>query len=164
MDALPDSAQTLNFQLDRKMTMVNYDLHRLQDALNDCLSPTYFVQALSTLIPDLERLAALPGGAKFAFELVLKLAGNLNSHGGAAPSTADDSAGFYERLDAVMVGVVRARVEQGEEWAVSRDVRRMEKTAGYLRSYNGVEGYFPRSLRVMVEEVNARGSGGGGRA
>jgi len=162
MDAQPDSAQTLNFQLDRKMTMVNYDLHRLQDALNDALSPTYFVQALSTLLPDLERLAALPLGAKFAFELVLKLAGNLNSHGGAAPSTPDDSAEFYERLDEVMLDVVRARVEQGEEWAVQRDVRRMEKTAGYLRSYNGVEGYFPRSLRAMVEEVNLRDSGAGG--
>jgi len=168
MDALPDSAQTLNFQLDRKMTMVNYDLHRLQDALNDALSPTYFVQALSTLIPDLERLAALPGGAKFAFELVLKLAGNLNSHGGAAPSTPDDSAEFYERLDEVMLEVVRARLEQGEDWALQRDVRRMEKTAGYLRTYNGVEGYFPRSLGVMGEEAHLRGSsgagGGGGRA
>lgn len=145
------------------MTMVNYDLHRLQDALNDALAPTYFVSALSTLIPDLERLSALPGGAKFAFELVLKLAGNLNSHGGAAPSTPDDSAEFYERLDEVMVGVVRERVRQGEEWSVQRDVRRMEKTAGYLRSYNGVEGYFLRSLRLMGEEVAVRG-GGGGRA
>ncbi len=171
MDSQPDSAQTLNFQLDRKMTMVNYDLHRLQDALNDSLSPSYFVQALTTLLPDLERLAALPGGAKFAFELVIKLGGNLNSHGGA-PSTPDDSLEFYERLDETMVDVIRLRLEQrGEEWQVMRDVKRIEKTGAYLRSYNGVTAYFPRSLKLMMQEVNLRsggngngGVGGGGRA
>ncbi len=162
MDAQPDSAQTLNFQLDRKMTMVNYDLHRLQDALNDSLAPSYFVQALTTLLPDLERLAALAQGAKFAFELVIKLGGNLNSHGGA-PSTPDDSLEFYERLDETMVDVIRQRLGQGEEWQIMRDVKRIEKTGAYLRSYNGVTSYFPRSLKVMMHEVNMR-NGGGGRA
>ena len=31
------AAQTLNAQLDRKITIVNFDLHRLQDDLNDSL-------------------------------------------------------------------------------------------------------------------------------
>ena len=168
MDTHTEAATTLNFQLDRKMTMLNYDLHRLQDNVNDTLPTTTFVQTLSTLIPNIERLAALAGGAKLAFELVIKLGGNLNSHGdGNTGNEADarSKADFYGRLDETMVDVIRQRLEQTEEpsWPVMRDVKRIEKTGQYLKSNLGVQSYFPRSLDVLRYEAK-RGEGQQGRA
>ncbi|KAA6409850.1 MAG: hypothetical protein FRX48_06462 [Lasallia pustulata] len=168
MDSHPDAATTLNFQLDRKMTMLNYDLHRLQDNLNDTLPTATFVQTLSTLIPDIERLAALRGGAKLAFELVIKLGGNLNSHGDGNITNEADSrskAEFYSRIDETMVEVIRLRLEQSEEppWQVARDVKRIERTGQYLKDNLGVQMYFPRSVDVLKYEAK-RGEGQQGRA
>lgn len=168
MDTHPEAATTLNFQLDRKMTMLNYDLHRLQDNVNDTLPTATFVQTLSTLIPDIERLAALRGGAKLAFELVIKLGGNLNSHGDGNTTNEADSrskAEFYARIDEAMVDVIRQRLEQSEEppWPILRDVKRIERTGQYLKDNLGVQMYFPKSLDVLRYEAR-RGEGQQGRA
>ena len=159
-----DAAATLNAQLDRKITIVNFDLHRLQDDLNDSISSAHFASAMLKFLPDIQRLASLPGGPHHAFDLVLKLGGNLNSHGGLDSSDAQDISArrdFYGRLDNAMVEVVQRRFAQGEEWNVAREIKRIEKTAAYLSQY-GIKPYFPATLDLMRREVEfVNGSGGG---
>jgi hypothetical protein len=166
MDAQPDSAVALNAQLDRKITIVNFDLHRLQDDLNDTISSAHFASAMSKFLPDIARLAALPGGgARHAFELVLKLGGNLDSHGGldstrsAAEAAADLAArrDFYAQLDGALVDIARRRFQDpaDADWQVGRDVKRMEKRAAQLRNY-GIEPYYPQTLEAMRRELDFR--------
>ncbi|KAK5107352.1 hypothetical protein LTR62_001368 [Meristemomyces frigidus] len=162
------AAATLNAQLDRKITIVNFDLHRLQDDLNDSLPTPSFSACMLKFLPDIARLSALPSGPRYAFDLLLKLGGNLNSHGGLESGDEDDLAerrAFYSRLDNAMVEIVRGRFrEEGESWGVQREIKRIEKTGAYLRNW-GVEPYFPRTLEVM-RDGGGIGSGalGGGHA
>lgn len=152
--ATPDAAIVLNGQLDRKITIVNFDLHRLQDDLNDSISSAHFASAMLKFLPDIQRLALLPGGPKLAFDLVLKLGGNLNSHGGIDPGDPEDLASrrdFYGRLDGAMVEVVRRRFGENEDWQVAREIKRIEKTAAYLKAM-GIEPYFPGTLDLMRRE------------
>lgn len=146
------AAATLNAQLDRKITIVNFDLHRLQDDLNDSLPTPSFSACMLKFLPDIGRLSSLPSGPRYAFDLLLKLGGNLNSHGGLESGDEDDLAerrAFYGRLDEAMVDVVRGRFrEEGESWGVQREIKRIEKTGAYLRNW-GVEPYFPHTLDVM---------------
>ena len=159
----PTSAQTLSYQLDRKMTVLNHDLHRLQDSLAAHLPTATFATTLSALVPPIEDLASLPGGPPLAYELLIKLGGNLNSHGGDEgwnnEADAVSRADFYSRLDETMLDVVRARLDaEGAgkagggvrgEWSVNDQVRRLEKTGAFLRSKLGLQHYFPRSLEMM---------------
>lgn len=164
MDAAPDAATTLNAQLDRKITIVNFDLHRLQDDLNDSISASHFASAMAKFLPDIARLASLPTGPRYAFDLILKLGGNLNSHGGLDAGDQEDLGArrdFYGRLDGAMVDVVRRRFGENEEWPVAREIKRIEKTAAYLRNF-GVEPYFPATLEVMRREEAYRGGSGNG--
>ena len=157
----PSSAQTLNYHIDRKMTVLNGDLHRLQDSLTTHLPTSTFSTTLLTLLPSIESLSTLPSGAALAFELLIKLGGNLNSHGGDDGWNNDadiqSRASFYARLDDAMVDVIRQRLSQaGTEdppWVVGRDVKRLEKTGSFLRSKIGLQSYFPRSLDVMRYEA-----------
>lgn len=146
------AAQTLNAQLDRKITIVNFDLHRLQDDLNDSLPTPSFSACMLKFLPDISRLSALPSGPRYAFDLLLKLGGNLNSHGGLENGDEEDlqeRRAFYGRLDDAMVDIVRGRFrEEGDSWGVQREIKRIEKTGAYLRNW-GVEPYFPRTLEVM---------------
>jgi hypothetical protein len=146
------AAATLNAQLDRKITIVNFDLHRLQDDLNDSLPTPSFSACMLKFLPDITRLSGLPSGPRYAFDLLLKLGGNLNSHGGLENGDEEDLAerrSFYSRLDDAMVGVVRGRfAEEGDGWGVQREIKRIEKTGAYLRNW-GVEPYFPRTLDAM---------------
>ncbi|KAI9817835.1 MAG: hypothetical protein M1827_000954 [Pycnora praestabilis] len=160
MDNQPDAASTLNTQLDRKITIVNFDLHRLQDDLNDTISSSHFASAMLKFLPDIQRLASLSTGPRYAFALILKLGGNLNSHGLESSEGGDVASrrDFYARLDNVMVEVVRRRFQEGEEWQVAREVSRMEKTESYLRGF-GVDSYFPMSLEIMRRELDFRGDG-----
>lgn len=155
MDSSPNSAApTLSAQLDRKITIVNFDLHRLQDDLNSPLPTAHFGAAMSKFLPDIERLSALPTGPRYAFDLLLKLGGNLNSHGGLDSGDKEDllaRKNFYTRLDSVMVDIVRGRFQENEDWAVGREIKRIEKTAAYLRNF-GVEPYFPQTLNLMRQE------------
>ncbi|KAK5150186.1 hypothetical protein LTS14_010315 [Recurvomyces mirabilis] len=161
------AAATLNAQLDRKITIVNFDLHRLQDDLNDSLPTPSFSACMLKFLPDIARLSGLPSGPRYAFDLLLKLGGNLNSHGGLESGDEDDLAerrAFYSRLDNAMVEIVRGRFrEEGEGWGVQREIKRIEKTGAYLRNW-GVEPYFPRTLEVMRDGSGAGGgmSGSGG--
>lgn len=151
----PDAAIALNAQLDRKITIVNFDLHRLQDDLNDSISSSHFASAMLKFLPDIQRLALLPQGPRHAFDLVLKLGGNLNSHGAIDSADPADIAArrdFYQRLDTAMVDVVTRRFGEGEDWNVQREVKRIEKTASYLKTY-GVEPYFPQTLEMMKREL-----------
>lgn len=149
------AAATLNAQLDRKITIVNFDLHRLQDDLNDSLPTPSFSACMLKFLPDIHRLAALPSGPRYAFDLLLKLGGNLNSHGGLENGDEEDLAerrSFYAKLDEAMVEVVRGRFrEEGDGWGVQREMKRIEKTGAYLRNW-GVEPYFPLTLDVMRQE------------
>lgn len=152
------AAATLNAQLDRKITIVNFDLHRLQDDLNDSLPTPSFSACMLKFLPDIARLSSLPSGPRYAFDLLLKLGGNLNSHGGLETGDEEDlqeRRSFYARLDEAMVDVVRGRFkEEGESWGVQREIKRIEKTGAYLRNW-GVEPYFPRTLDVMRMESSA---------
>jgi len=158
-----DSAQTLNYQLDRKMTVLNHDLHRLQDSLSDHLPTATFATTLLQMVPAIEDLASLPGGPPLAFELIIKLGGNLNSHGGddGWNNTADASsrAEFYSKLDLSMLDIVKMRLssENREEppWQVGRDTKRLEKTGAFLRSKLGLQSYFPQSLELMKNGEHA---------
>ena len=162
----PDAAHTLNAQLDRKITIVNFDLHRLQDDLNDSISSAHFASSMLKFLPDIQRLTLLPSGPKYAFDLLLKLGGNLNSHGGLENGDEDDLAerrAFYARLDDAMVAVVVGRFrEEADGWGVAREIKRIEKTAQYLVTF-GVKPYFPQTLDLMRREVEYRsGSQGSG--
>lgn len=156
------AAATLNAQLDRKITIVNFDLHRLQDDLNDSLPTPSFSACMLKFLPDISRLSNLPSGPKYGFDLLLKLGGNLNSHGGLESGDEEDlreRRSFYARLDDAMVDVVRGRFrEEGDGWGVAREIKRIEKTGAYLRNW-GVEPYFPRTLEVMRDGSQA-GAGG----
>jgi hypothetical protein len=157
----PDAAHTLNAQLDRKITIVNFDLHRLQDDLNDSISSSHFASSMLKFLPDIQRLTLLPQGPKYAFDLILKLGGNLNSHGGLDSADQADIAArrdFYSRLDTAMVDVVQRRFGEGEEWNVQREIKRIEKTASYLKTY-GVEPYFPQTREVMAREMEFQPNG-----
>ena len=161
MDSQPDAAQTLNAQLDRKITIVNFDLHRLQDDLNDSISSSHFASAMTKFLPDIARLSALQTGPRFAFDLILKLGGNLNSHGGLDSHNPEDITArrdFYAKLDQAMVDVVQRRFQENEDWPVGREIKRIEKTAAYLRNF-GVEPYFPATLDAMRREVDYRQAG-----
>ena len=156
-----DAAPTLNAQLDRKITIVNFDLHRLQDDLNDSISSSHFASAMLKFLPDIQRLTLLPSGPRYAFDLILKLGGNLNSHGGIDSADAGDIAArrdFYSRLDLTMVDVVQRRFGEGEGWDVKREIKRIEKTASYLKTY-GVEPYFPSTLEMMKREMEFQPNG-----
>jgi hypothetical protein len=154
------AAQTLSAQLDRKITIVNFDLHRLQDDLNDSISTSHFAASMLKFIPDIQRLSQLPTGSKHAFDLVLKLGGNLNSHGGLDSTSPDDIAArqdFFGKLDTALVSVVERRFEEeGQEWGVQKEIRRLEKTREYLKQF-GVEPYFPSSLELMKSEAHSDG-------
>ncbi|KIW06042.1 uncharacterized protein PV09_03218 [Verruconis gallopava] len=167
MDQGSGAAISLNAQLDRKITIVNFDLHRLQNDLNSSISTAHFASAMAKFLPDIARLTALPGGPKLSFDLILKLGGNLNSHGGLDSSDPEDIAArrdFYAQLDDAMVNVVKRRFEEeGDEsagWNVSREIKRIEKTAAYLRNF-GVEPYFPRTVEAMRRETEYRSAGPG---
>ncbi|KAF2124936.1 hypothetical protein P153DRAFT_379041 [Dothidotthia symphoricarpi CBS 119687] len=158
----PDAALTLNAQLDRKITIVNFDLHRLQDDLNDSISSSHFASAMLKFLPDVQRLAQLPTGPRYAFDLLLKLGGNLNSHGGldgAEPGDIEARRDFYSRLDLGMVDVVSRRFGEGEDWNVQREIKRIEKTAHHLKGF-GVEPYFPQTLDLMKRELEFQGPNG----
>ena len=196
--ALPDAASAvaagaLATQLDRKTTMLNFSLHQLADALPEGVLPTYTVAStLLSVTRQVRYLSGLPGGSAFAFEALVKLAGNFNSHtaGGGGGADADrygegaadeDAEGllgrdrkdegragvddFYENLDYAMGEVVRKRlaaVREGEEyWDVDKDVRRLDKTAAFLKKELGIQRYFTRSLEAMRREAG-RGGGAGG--
>lgn len=116
-------------------------------------------------LPDIARLSSLPSGPRYAFDLLLKLGGNLNSHGGLENGDEDDlreRRTFYGRLDEAMVDVVKGRFkEEGDSWGVQREIKRIEKTGAYLRNW-GVEPYFPQTLEVMREgSMHGQQAGGG---
>jgi hypothetical protein len=161
------AAATLNAQLDRKITIVNFDLHRLQDDLNDSLPTPSFSACMLKFLPDIARLSALPSGPRYGFDLLLKLGGNLNSHGGLEAGDEEDIAerrAFYARLDDAMVDVVKGRFrEEADSWGVQREIKRIEKTGAYLRNW-GVEPYFPHTLDVMRDGSGQAGPGAPGPA
>ena len=160
------AAATLNAQLDRKITIVNFDLHRLQDDLNDSLPTPSFSACMLKFIPDITRLSALPTGPRYAFDLLLKLGGNLNSHGGLETGDEDDlreRCSFYAKLDDAMVEVVKGRFrDDTDSWGVQREIKRIEKTGAYLRTW-GVEPYFPKTLEVMRDGSEPGGNHPGTR-
>ena len=185
MNTDPSAALTLNYQLDRKMTVLNHDLHRLQDSLSTHLPTATFATTLAQLIPPIEDLSHLPSGSPLAFELLIKLGGNLNSHGGEEGwNNEGDSASradFYQRLDEGMMDVVKLRLKdsdtatqgvvnggglgahgeggtgaEGEAWQVGKDIKRLEKTGAFLRTKLGLREYFPRSLEIMRRGEGAR--------
>ena len=172
MDETADAATSLNQQLDRKITIVNFDLHRLQDDLNDSISSAHFASAMAKFLPEIQRLAALRTGPRFAYELLIKLVGNLNSHGGLEASVNGAAAGdagleeemaedrraraaFYARMDEELVDVVRKRGAEGEDWSVPRELKRLEKNAAYLKNL-GIDSYFPRAMDVMRRDVGQK--------
>ena len=176
MNTDPTSAQTLSYQLDRKMTVLNHDLHRLQDSLSTHLPTATFASTLSALIPSIEDLASLPNGPPLAYELIIKLGGNLNSHGGDEgwnnEADAASRADFYGRLDDTMVDVCKMRLEsegvgQGggsERWDARVQVKRLEKTGAFLRSKLGLQQYFPKSTDVLRRASASEGRQGSSQA
>lgn len=166
MSSSPIAASTFSSQLERKMTMLNYDLHRLADSLPSPIPMSTVTSTLSTLLPSIAHLSTLSQGAPLAFELLIKLAGNLNSHntGDETENDARIISEFYTRLDESMVDVIRRRLEQsnaGEEnpeWKITRDVKRLENTGDFLRKEMNLGNYFVRSLEVLRYEVK-RGEG-----
>ncbi|CAF9914972.1 MAG: hypothetical protein GOMPHAMPRED_008344 [Gomphillus americanus] len=161
----PVAASTLATQLDRKMTMINFSLHHLADSLPNPIPASTVTDTLSTLLPKISYLSTLPTGPAFAFESLIKLAGNLNSHNSGEETDRDHNtiAEFYTALDDAMEMVVRKRLaavaEGDEHWEVAKDVRRLEKTATFLRKEMNVRNYFLRSLDVMRGN-DLRGLGG----
>ena len=169
MDSTPEAAASLNAQLDRKITIVNFDLHRLQDDLNDSISSAHFASAMAKFLPDVQRLADIRSGPRYAYELLIKLVGNLNSHGGLEAGAGGTDAelaedrqarsAFYARMDEELVEVIRRRSAEGENWPIAREVKRLEKNGAYLKNL-GIDSYFPKSLDLMRQESQFRGGAG----
>ena len=165
MNTDPSAAQTLNYQLDRKMTVLNHDLHRIQDSLSSHLPTATFASTLAQLIPSIEELSNLPGGPPLAFELIVKLGGNLNSHGGDQgwnnDADARSRADFYNHLDECMLDVVHQRLANREDppWMISKDIKRLEKTGTFLKNKLGLQTYFPQSLDKMRRGEDQRMGG-----
>lgn len=166
------AADILNQQLDRKITIVNFDLHRLQDDLNDSISSSHFASSMGKFLPDIQRLASLPSGPRYAYDLLIKLVGNLNSHGGvdreggATDAELEEDrrarSDFGDRMDDELVEIVRRRNAEGESWDVAKEVRRFERNAAYLKNI-GFETYFPKTLEVLkrAQSGGSAGSSGG---
>lgn len=120
---------------------------------------------MAKFLPDIQRLASLPGGPRYAYDLLIKLVGNLNSHGGvdrdntgsATDAELEDDrrarADFGDRMDEELIDVVRRRNAEGEQWDVQKEVRRFERNAAYLKNI-GFESYFPRTLEVLKREAS----------
>lgn len=155
IDSTPDAAEQLYRAIDRKVTIVNFDLHRLQDDLGESISLTYFGTCMMKMAPELHRLARLPHGASFAHEQIIKLVGNLTNHlssGMGENKTSEQmeedrhaQEDFFHRIDEVLLDVTKQR-EPG--WNVGREVKRMEKNAEYLKDM-GIGPYFPRTIQLM---------------
>lgn len=171
MDSTPGAAEALNTQLDRKITIVNFDLHRLQDDLNDSISSAHFAASMIKFIPDIQRLSNIPTGPRYAYDLIIKLVGNLNSHGGVEANRemandaeiAEDSRArqdFYERMDHELIEVVHKRAQEGENWDVQKEIRRFERNAAFLKNL-GIDTYFPHALDTMKQEASGGYSAGG---
>ena len=168
-DTSPVAASTLATQLDRKMTMINFSLHHLADSLPNPIPASTVTDTLSTLLPKISYLSTLPTGPAFAFESLIKLAGNLNSHNSGEETEEDRNkiAQFYGDLDDTMENVVRKRIvavaEGEEQWEVAKDIRRLEKTSAFLKKEMGVRNYFLRSLDIMrgtgAQSMSAGGQG-----
>ena len=152
---IPQPALTLFNQLDRKITMLNLTLHSLGDTLPTPLPATVISSALCGLLPTIAHLRTLDHGAALAFESVLKLAGNANSHVSGREPAADRQAyaAFYRALDAHLLDAVRRRRTTDPAWDVAADVARLEKTAAYLRAEIGLEDYFGEARQAMGREA-----------
>lgn len=142
---------------------------------------------MAKFLPDIERLATLRnGGAKYAYELIIKLVGNLNSHGGLEAQDDTDHnvnreveedkrarAVFYRRMDEELVRCVERRCAadregpppQGMEndgWGkpgLAGEIKRLERNAAYLKNL-GITEYFTQSLDVMRAEMQRGGAMG----
>ena len=55
---------------------------------------------MAKFLPDIQRLARLPQGPRYAYELVIKLVGNLNSHGGLEANGAQGVGADGQPLNA----------------------------------------------------------------
>ena len=187
IDSTPSAAPELFKQIDRKVTIVNFDLHRLQDDLNDSISSSHFAAAMLKFIPDVQRLARLPEGPRYAYEAVVKIVGNLTSHGGHEideDGVSVDGAGggamggeereerdvnrraresFFRKMDHELQSIIRAREHEGETWHVGRELKRLEKNEHYLKEM-GLGPYFPGSIELLRGMLTHAGSGhsGGG--
>lgn len=170
MDTTPTAAADLNAQLDRKITIVNFDLHRLQDDLNDSISSAHFASAMLKFLPDIQRLSDIRAGPKYAYELIIKLVGNLNSHGGldaVAPGVDDREVqddrrarqDFYDKMDDELLEIIQRRSADGDDWGLVREVKRLEKNGAYLKNL-GIDSYFPRSLDAMRRQAGGGYSAG----
>jgi hypothetical protein len=130
-------------------------------------------------------LSTLPTGPALAFESLIKLAGNLNSHstGEETPDDRASIAAFYNTLDDAMRDVIGKRFMslvstinphrdggvgsetegegEGEEqaWDVPRDVRRLEKTGAFLKREMGVRNYFLQRVELLNGEEGVKGGG-----
>lgn len=123
---------------------------------------------MGKFLPDVQRLASLPGGPRYAYDLIIKLVGNLNSHGGVdregggatEQEIQEDQharAEFGDRMDEELIDVVKRRVADGESWDVQKEVRRFERNAAYLKNI-GFESYFPKTLDVLKREAGGSGA------
>jgi hypothetical protein len=146
---------------------VNFDLHRLQDDLNDNISSSHFAAAMSKFIPDVRRMQSLPGGPRYAYEIVIKIVGNLTAHGGhestdnmtneEVTQNRREREKFFVTMDDELVHCIEGRHDEREQWDMEREIKRMEKNEGYIKAM-GIGPYFPKSLGLMRQLV----SGGGG--
>lgn len=161
IDSTPDAAQQLHRAIDRKVTIVNFDLHRLQDDLGESISVGYFSTCMLKIVPELHRLSHLTGGAALAHEQIIKMVGNLTSHLGSGigegktQEEVDEDKhaqeSFFREIDEVLYGVTKQRErQQGGEFEVERELKRMTKNSEYLKQL-GIFGYFPRTIGYLQQ-------------
>lgn len=169
IDRSDDAASLLYSQLDRKITIVNFDLHRLQDDMNDSISSSHFANTMAKFIPDIRRMAKLPEGCHYAFETVVKLIGNLTQHGGQeSPDTMSREEitenqharqQFFHKMDMELLDIIERRVDQRDTWEPQKELKRLEKNETFLKEM-GLGPYFPDSIGRLREIVEQGGHGG----
>lgn len=145
MDARPDAAQKLDHQMRLK---IEEEYETLSDEQGDKWSgvnPDDFIKAMVKYLPDVRRLASLPGGINLAFDLLIVLGENSfgevdNGNHGLWEGCPE----LYQQLDDAMFEVVGLGGQGGKEEAIER----IEKTRKYLSGY-GIEPYFEQSLACL---------------
>lgn len=152
------AAKALSAQLDRKITIVNFDMHRLQDDLNKALPLAHFSACMLSFLKDVERLSNLAGGPAYACDLVCKLGANVNSHEDNSTEDERVRCDFYDKLDDAMVKAIRKRIDtEGHRWDMPHLQKVLNKfitlSDGKLHR-TGAKDYYKRSLALLADETH----------
>lgn len=154
------AATLLYTQLNRKINVVNYDLHRLQDDLNNAMQLTSFAPCMMSFLPQIDRLATLPGGAEYAGKLISMLGSTIINHADAGQPEGQDAAvidqermTYFNKLDIALYPIMESRLKlEGYKW-VPKFRKNLKKLVNPpdQETFRGQESFFAKSMGLLAE-------------